>query len=326
MEETLTFGDIQIPGPLATSLFFKPVFFDEDIRKTYKVFYNVITKKKLVYAQTLEKIVRKWTGANFSAAGNTLNLVNRELSVERMNINLLQNTNDFYDTIMEYALETGTKIQNIDGLVLDILMTRVQEATRKDIMRIGWYGDITSSDANYNMVDGFFKKITLGVNAGTINWKSSGSGTALNPGDAIALLEQVWINQPTVLKALPNAQKQFRISPDILYNYMTTLEDGRNEYGYQLIEAGKPTGSYYYRGIELIPEFTWEAENIAAGNPNKHQVVLTSPLNLCIGTDVVSPGDEILMGYDQYRDNLWLKSNFKFGVDYVFDELFSVAY
>ncbi len=74
----------QIPDTmLAFKIFLEPVFFDDDLRGQFRILGNVANKKKMVFVQQLENIVRKYSGCGFNPVGS-VSIYDRTIDVEKM--------------------------------------------------------------------------------------------------------------------------------------------------------------------------------------------------------------------------------------------------
>ena len=112
-------------------------------------------------------------------------------------------------------------------------------------------------------------------------------------------------------------------------NYLTTLEDTQNERGQLNLEDGSTVVKF--RGIEVIEVKGWDTHLADTDNPQKAGVganmcVLTTPDNLIVGADVMSPANEVKSWYSDDDEVIRMKVKFKLGAQILHPELVSFAY
>ena len=79
--------DVSFRGTEANNIFLEPVFFDDDLRGQFRILGNVANKKKMVFVQQLENIVRKYSGCGFNPVGS-VSIYDRTIDVEKMKVDL----------------------------------------------------------------------------------------------------------------------------------------------------------------------------------------------------------------------------------------------
>lgn len=320
--------DVTYRGDEASQIFFEPVFFDEELLSSYRVMPNVTTRKKMQFAEKLEKIVRRYTGCGFNPVGG-LNIYDRYVEVDKMKINIELCMDEFLDTVIEELLNTGTRLPDITGTQIEsILINRVRQGLRLDIERIFHFGDRSSTDPNYDQMDGVWTVHYPALVAANLCPRyNTQSGSALSAGDGIDILRTVHDNAPNELKALPNNQKVFNVTGSIWLQLMEDYENaGGADGGFMLLREGQPTMNF--RGIAIRPMWRWDDILNELGTPNAHYIEYTTPQNKVLATDVggVNPGADLTMWYDQKEEKVYVKSLWKMGSNYVHPSLISVGY
>lgn len=319
--------NVDYQGVEANEILFDPVFMDEDILSTYRVMPNVVSKKKMQFARKLEKIVRKYTGCGFSPIGK-MEVYEREIFVERMKADIELCVDEFQDTILEELLRRGDRFHDLQGTpVENILIQRMREALRLDIDRIVHFGNTSSTDPNYEALDGFwtviYKKF---VTDGLMAYVNTGSGTALSDGGGISLLKQVYDKAPLQLKGLPNSEKQFNVSSSVYNQYIEDIENGGGgDFG--LISMVNGMQSVTFRGIPVIPRWRWDQIMTSDLNSaNSHLIEFTTPANKVIATDLINAQDQLTIWHDEYKEKLYIKTRWKLGANIIHPSLAVVGY
>jgi hypothetical protein len=318
--------DVSFRGTEANNIFLEPVFFDDDLRGQFRVLGNVANKKKMVFVQQLENIVRKYSGCGFNPVG-AVDIYQRTIDVEKMKVDLEMCWDEFEDTVFEELLKTGTRLPDISGtLIENILLTRVQQAIRNDITRLSYFGDQSSNNPNFDSLDGFWTVYYPQLVADDLVPRTNtGSGTNLASGDGFAILRDVYDQAPLQLKGLPANQKVFNVTQSVYSQLREDIENGGGgDYG--LLQLINGVEQFTFRGVTVIPQFRWDDIATSLGTTKPHYVEYTTPQNKVLATDVLSPETALELWYDQKDEKVYIKARFKMGVNYIHPSLISLGY
>jgi hypothetical protein len=318
--------DVSFRGTEANNIFLEPVFFDDDLRGQFRVLGNVANKKKMVFVQQLENIVRKYSGCGFNPVGS-VDIYQRTIDVEKMKVDLEMCWDEFEDTVFEELLKTGTRLPDISGtLIENILLTRVQQAIRNDITRLSYFGDQSSNNPNFDSLDGFWTVYYPQLVADDLVPRANtGSGTNLAAGDGFAILRDVYDQAPLQLKGLPANQKVFNVTQSVYSQLREDIENGGGgDYG--LLQLINGVEQFTFRGVTVIPQFRWDDIATSLGVTKPHYVEYTTPQNKVLATDVLSPETALELWYDQKDEKVYIKARFKMGVNYIHPSLISLGY
>jgi hypothetical protein len=318
--------DVSFRGTEANNIFLEPVFFDDDLRGQFRVLGNVANKKKMVFVQQLENIVRKYSGCGFNPVGS-VDIYQRTIDVEKMKVDLEMCWDEFEDTVFEELLKTGTRLPDISGTLIEtILLTRVQQAIRNDITRLSYFGDQSSNNPNFDSLDGFWTVYYPQLVADDLVPRANtGSGTNLAAGDGFAILRDVYDQAPLQLKGLPANQKVFNVTQSVYSQLREDIENGGGgDYG--LLQLINGVEQFTFRGVTVIPQFRWDDIATSLGTNKPHYVEYTTPQNKVLATDVLSPETSLELWYDQKDEKVYIKARFKMGVNYIHPSLISLGY
>ncbi len=318
---------INFEGDRADTVFFKPVFLGMEEEGMFRVMTNVVSKKKIGFIGKLDKILQKDTGCGFTPKGN-LEMYERTVETDPIKVNMTQCIDELKDTLWEDSLRKGIESNNLTGTVLSAAaLLRIRQGIQLDSSRLFWYGDKSSTDVDYNLVDGMWTvHLPSLVADNQTPYINSGSGSPLAPGAATNLLEEMWEAQALTLLGIPDAAKRFYVSRSVYQAYMKDLEDlGGGDAGRTALINGQSTLAY--RGIPLVQMPYWDQyDTVDFNNPNRHRVLLTTPTNLVLATDLQSSKNSIEIWYDKFREKTDYKAKFKFGTNFVHPELMVAAY
>src|SRR5690606_16200166 len=84
-------------GEEDSRMFIDPVCMDDDLRQPFRVIPDVVSKKKLAFAQELEKIVRSYSGCGFAPI-NGFRAYERWVEVDRAKADVAMCWEEFRDT------------------------------------------------------------------------------------------------------------------------------------------------------------------------------------------------------------------------------------
>lgn len=324
-----TFNELNIAlrGPEATQLFLEPIFMDSDIQANYMLMPSVSARKNMAFVQELERVVQRNTGCGFTPQG-TMGLYQRDIEVFKMKVNLAFCVDEFFDTIYETALRSGTSLMDIRETVYEtVLLQRVREAIMLDIQRLIYFGDTSAANADYNLLDGLWRVYYPALaTANAIPRVTTGSGTALAAGAGLDIIQSVARLASNQLKGLPNDQKAIYVTSSIYEQYVIDLQSTTgSDLAYTAILNGIP--NLTYRGIPVIPMYRWDrilATDFSVTLP--HYIEYRAIRNVAIATDVLDPTSELRVWFEEKDDQLYVKANFKLGVNYVHPSLVAVGF
>jgi hypothetical protein len=318
---------VSYEGIEANELFFEPFWMDMLALGDFRVMPNVVNKKKMQFVQKLEKIVQKGGGCGFHPSGK-FGMYDRTIEVDEVKVNIEQCFDEFKDTVLQEKLKKGNMKMNLsDTEIMRLMILNVQDGMMLDYMRLFWFGDKSSNDAAYNITDGMWSVHIPALVADNVTpYTNANSGAPLAPGASIDLLSDVYKAQSNSLAGIPAQDKRFFVSRSVWEGYEDDLEAlGGGDAGRTQTIEGVTTLTY--RGIRLVLNANWDEYTANdLGQPDEHQVMLTTPDNLVFATDIFSDLNKIQAFFDELDEKTKIKVNAKFGSNFVHPALFSVAY
>jgi hypothetical protein len=319
---------VDLRGSEASEIFLEPVYTDPSIMQQFRIMPTVVSKKKMIFVEDLEKIVRRYAGCGFKPVGN-FNIYERFVSVEKAEANVAQCWDEFKDTVLEELMNRGVRFPELNDTILgDILRMRMTEAVRRDINRLVYFGNEASLLPEYSVIDGLWKQYIALEGLDLIPRANLGSGTALAAGEGISSLKAVYDQADVRLKRLPNAMKFINVSGDVWEAYRNDLENnGGGDDGRMMLIDG--TEKLYFRGLEVNGLWDWNIyRDETTGTTNNHLIEYTTRQNKILATDVASgmPEAQFKIWYNEEDEKMKSKTIFKFGTSFVHPSLISVGY
>ena len=320
---------VDLRGSEASEIFLEPVYTDPSIMAQFRMMPSVVSKKKMLFAQDLEKVVRKYAGCGFKPVGN-FNIYERSVEVEHLSADIEQCWDEFKDTIIEELFNRGVRFPDMtDTLLGDILRTRAQEAVQRDITRLAYFGDAASSNKEYNAIDGLWEVYYPELVADSLIPRAmTGSGSAITSGNGIDILKDVTEQADIRLKKIPNNLKVLNVSGSVWEAYRTDLENnGGGDGGRTMMIDGAET--LFFRGILVNPMWDWNIyKDEIDSTTNNHLVEYTTRLNKVMASDIAtgSPEAQWKVFYDEKEEKMCMKTRFKMGVNFIHPSLISVGY
>lgn len=331
-DKTLFTDNITWDGQAADEIFAKPIFTDPDLLSTFRIIPNVKSKKKLAVDTILEKILKKVTTCARNPSGNLITLSDRTLEVENVGVDLEQCALSLEDGFMEQFLNSGNDIFDLNGTYIKTyLEQKVVDALKMDVPRVLWFGDTASGDANYNLIDGFWKHLfALGATnpsmvGPAIPATLPSAYDATGAAAVLAIFRGLYDAQPQVLRALPANRKRFIVSLELaeaLQDAYTTLGGVNGDIFIRRNQDGEGYDTFKFKGIEVIGMAHWS--NIIdtdLSGTKTIRAVLTDTQNLVVGTDRVEDTMNVEFMYHPYPRVNTLEANFKLGTQIVWPEL-----
>jgi hypothetical protein len=320
---------INFEGKRADTVFFDPLFLGLEAQGMFRVMTNVVHKKDMGFIGHLNKILQKDVGCGFTPKGD-LSIYDRTIETDKVKVDMSQCADELNNTIWEESKRKGVDANDLRGTVLSqVALVRIQQGISLDVQRLFWFGNKASTDANYNLLDGMWSvhipELTTGANPVT-PYVNSNSGSALNPGDALDILKEMYKEQSLALRGMPKAAKRFMVSRSIYENYEDSLETlGGGDAGRTALINGQEMLAY--RGIPLIEMPYWdEYSETDLDQPEKHLALLTIPSNLVVATDLMSSMNNVKVRFEEFSETTDYKVKFKLGSNYVHPSLMVAAY
>lgn len=325
MEEMI----LDVKGIDATRLLIKPIFDDQlNIMNVFKMYSNVKHgKMRIHHLNEMEFNLVEDNGCGFEDTGS-MNITDRTLYVSNVKGQLTQCYDEFKCTYLDELTNTGLAKADLTGTeIQNLVVKQAERALRKTYEKLAWFGDKTSTNAYLNAVDGLWSvKFAEGIAAGDIQNVSIGSGSPLTAGDGKDILTQVWENSPNELKAY-DGQKAFYVTGSVYEQYMKDLEgEGTINVESQYMNLVNGQRVLMFRGMPVVPFYSWDSHYSALGQADQHRVLFTVPSeNLVIGTDAASDLNSIESRFFWKDEKVYTRIKSVFGVDYACNVLLSLG-
>jgi hypothetical protein len=334
--------NINLQGTQASTVFLDPVFKSDAITTNFMVMGNVTGgSKKIKYHAVVENILKKYTGCGFQANEAT-DFTEKEVYLKKMAADLQYCWEDFSDILFESAYKqgvadwtdlTGTQIQTIfQGLFVNGLI--------KDINRLAYFGNTSSTSANFDAVDGMWSVIYPREVAATRTPKvdlGAGKDTAaeLAAGDGVLYMQQVWDKQSDALYGISEADKVFNVSRSIFERFRKDMQAvGNNvQNNADFIQNGYPV--LKFNGVDVVCQPTWTTDLVAAGlttalggtpSLGENLIELTARFNKVLVSNLNGFDFNFRTWYEQKDEKVYIMSRPKIGFDIVHGTLAVVAY
>ena len=160
--------------------FIKPLFVENDIRELVDIRLDIKSGEKLDFVDNLEKITKAYAQGTSFTSSTGVTITQKTLSVDDMKAEVQQNGKAFLNYVKQVALKKGYAENDItDTLFEEIVLAVFMDGLKADLQRQLWFGDTEaeqrtsnipngSADTDYNVYDGFWKRIIDDVTATTI--------------------------------------------------------------------------------------------------------------------------------------------------------------
>lgn len=318
---------LDLRGSKASNLFLTPIFFDDSVPELFEVMPMVNSEKKMAYASVMKNVIQRSVSCGLRPKGE-VDIYERCINTDTVAVYVNQCFDEARNLAYTSLLKKGRQISDLTGtLLMEILITRVQQAIKKDIEKLAFYGDKASADENLNVTDGMWVYLFDLVSKALIPYSDSGSGAPLTAGDGINILTDMYEKQTNALKAVAPNEKIFLVTTDLFYQYQKDLENGSinsESYTGNIENGGR---GMLFRGVEVRPMWDWQQYALEfQGQADAHQAILTTRDNMVMATDVESPENQLEVWYDRDSELNKVRTRFRFGFNYKLEEFLVVAY
>lgn len=329
------------------------VFQDERLEDIVTFIGNVINGQRLGFIGQMEDVGTKGVGCEPTYKTNKIDAAEKQWELGDWDIPLKICYEDLEGTIAEYTLKTGTEIGDLTSTeYMDyIVLPKLEEAMRKMLWRIAWYGDkdaknVASSGvitagvdpSLFTMSDGFWKRLfaiattspgqrtSIAANEGD-SYAAQKSGL-LTKGVATKIFEDIRMNADGRIETLPGSaifctkSLADALAWDAKQSYNTIMP-------WEVLFDGLKVSEW--DGVKVFSVSLWDRFNKKYQDDGTkinlpHRAVYTSPDNLLLGY----PGNDAISDLDIWFDRKervnYIYSTGKLGTLIKEDELLNVAY
>ena len=276
----------------------------------WRVITDVVSKRNLYLSEGKNKLLKPYSNT-WQANSNRIPLSDRVISVEDMEINLNLSRDEIKDTAWEEITKSGADRDNLsDTPIMDFITQQIQTGLHNDVLRMIMFNSTSASSDDYNAFDGLLKALitTSGVVRPTFGTDISidASGGGLITDAALNTFRHLIEHCDNKLQVKPLDEKAIYCTPDLYFNFLQTLETGAHDYAKIILQNGEVR--YKFRGIEIIPVWSWatdvaDTDNAIASSLTsvaKSLAIYTEKKNLVVGTDIGVAGYTINMEYIMY--------------------------
>ena len=336
-----------------SEIMFERIFEDENLlTKVHDIVTGIKMKTQIVFADQMGDSLKKFSSCT-PALAEGLKLSQKYWDPELIGARWEHCQNDVNQLFKMWKNfeKVNPDFFELTSEELAVLVMAIENALPTNILTISWFADkqaalIADSGkftagtdlGKYNMIDGLWKQIFAEVTAGKVprttiaenSLTTTSAQKAITPAKALEYLQSVYGTADTRLTADANGV-HFLVTSEIYSAYRqylatTPATAGGNT---EVIENGKPVVRFY--GIEVVDMNVWTRKIQQLFNngtkldlPNR--IVLTSKLNIPIGTVNDSDFDTVDSFYDQYKKINVLDVAMKIDAKFLQGYLASVAY
>lgn len=322
------------PGNLPMELFYAPTTGTPAMSDMFSIRQGIRTDEYLILVNAMEKLLIATQGCEptYTTAGT---LSDRKITVGPFAANLKWCKEDFISTASVLSNDPKFVADGLDGYdatsaVRKFWIDGMIDAIRRDIWRIALFGNDTSGNANYNVIEGLLVKLldasasycvkAVGNNFGNTNT------TVLTAGEAIAAFRAIFENCQIPLKQLAPSEKVMWCTGDVYHNLLNSYESttSGSETQFKILADG--TTKLKFRGVDVEPLWIADQYLTDSTNPwynNMRNFIIYTPKassrfsNLVLGTENASHLNKIKVFFDEKDDVTYAKTEMKFGVQFI---------
>lgn len=332
------------------------VFQDEKLEDILTFVGNIVNGQRLGFIGAMEDVGTKGVGCEPTYKTNKIDASEKQWELGDWDIPLKLCYEDLEGSIAEYTLKAGTEIGDLtSGEYMDyIVLPALEEAMRKMLWRIAWYGDKDANNVTaessagvitdgvdiklFTMADGFWKRLFAIATASPGQKTSISANTAASyaaqksglftKGVATKLFDDIRMNADGRIESLPGAaifctkSLADALAWDAKQSYNSIMP-------WEVLFDGLKVSEW--DGTKIISVSLWDRFNKKYQDNGTivnlpHRAVYTSPENLLLGY----PGNDAISDLDIWFDRKervnYIYSTGKIGTLIKEDDLVHVAY
>lgn len=318
-------------GVLTTDLFYTPSIGTPALSDLFTIDTGSKDKKRYNIVPSISNVQKPYTGCDQPVTGTTANITNKTIQLKPFQMYEGWCKDDFTDQLtgsFNYLAQEWLKSGNesfdpagtpIDRMIMDLL----KDALRRDTFRRASFGDISSSSANYNQIDGLVT--TLIDQSGASNYCVYASKTnfgtgALSANAAVTEFAAMYNNSNVLLKehVIDSGKGYIACTRSIWENYLATLRGygAVTEQQFQNLQS-KP-GAVSFQGIPVIPVTAWDKFLAESTNPlyatTRHIAILGSTDNFILGVEDTVDLNSIDSWFEKKDNKRYYRHNCNYGV------------
>lgn len=330
-------------GILTTDLFFKPVLNVPAIADWLTVDLGASFQKTYNLTIPIDKVLKPYTGCGGDPAGNRQLITNTRIQLKPFQMYESWCKDDFtgqltgvYNNLAQEWLKTGNASFDPAGTPINtIIMDALKYGLKKDVYRRVYFGDSTSSDADYNQIDGFWQRNI--DSSGASNYCVYRYGSALGTGtlavDTAADYFKGIVNGSNLLLkeyGIDTGKAEFQVTRSVWENYYDSLVSTGSVSDGEYENYIKGIKILTFRGIPVRPMNLWDSMLAESDNPltatTRHLIALTLKENHILGIENTSDLEKIESWYEMKDQKRYYRSNMTMGYQYLHCDLTTIAY
>lgn len=333
-------------------LLFTTAYGSSDVAKLLNVQLGVEQGKHIGWLDNIGHSAKAGRGCNPEYASATPKGFEKVWNLGDYSTALEFCADDWKSTIARYALQKGTKVEDLEPteIFTGILLPLFKKSKNQALNRIVYFGDTSADEVSdggvikngtdldlIKVTDGVFKLIATliasnpsqktAISANSQSTYALQKSTLQTSGVAIGIIEDILMNADARIQAnggvlyMTNSMYQ-ALRRDYIATYKQTMPFEKQSEGFALSK---------YDGVDIAVMLDWdyninEFENDGTKWNNPHRVIFTNPKNILVGTEDSKLLSDAEFSFDaRTRTNLYYDAS-NIGVLLGEDDLIHVAY
>lgn len=331
-------------GILSTDLFFKPTLSTPAIADVFNVDMGASDTKRYHIAPVVNKVLKPYSGCGQEVTGSSFDITSKKIQLKPFEMYQGWCKDDFtdqltgsYNVLAQEWLKTGTDSFDPAGTPIDTMIVKLlKDALRRDIWRRISFGDTTSSNADWNQIDGLWQSLI--DQSGASNYCVQRIGAALGVGTlaadtALTYFKAIYNNSSNLLKdyAIDSGNGRFLVTRSVWENYYDSLVDKGDVSNDEYNNLQTGIKKLQYKGIPVVPITIWDDQLSDSANPlaatTHHLIAFTVKDNHVLGIENTSDLDKIDSWFEKKDNKRYYRSNMIMGfLGAIHCELTSISY
>lgn len=299
----------------------------------FEIIDDVVNNKYIYLNTEMDKITKGRVGCGWVATGTGSTIYRKLINPKDLQVQLEQCADVFDDTVFRKQMKKGAEVNDLTGTEIEkLLLSFVEPVITRDALRIALLGDTGLLDSNYTPIDGFYKKLRMGVASDGINDIGALTSTSVNLTNIITTLRSVLNGADRKLRQVPKAEKALYVTENVYDGYVAYLQANTTLESARALTIQGVTGKVTFDGIELISlgiVDEYLAADFLVGSPaqvdDAYRIVYSKKTNNVLVLDTVSNYNAVQFWYDMKLDTNYMRARYMMQYEYKYPELVTIA-
>ena len=330
-------------GVLDLDIFFKPSLNTPALSDFGLIDIGAKDSKTYHLLNPISNVLQPYTGCDQAVGTSRLNITSKQIQLKPFQMYLGWCKDDFtkqltgsFNVFGQEWLKTGNDSFDPAGTPIDrIVMDQLKDALRRDTFQRMFFAAKSSSNANFNQIDGYWTNLIN--DSGASNYCVYRAGSPLGIGTlstdtSLTLFKNMYNNSNRLLKqeVIDKGISEIKCTRSVWENYYDSLVAAGSVAESEYMNLLNGIKTLTFRGIPITPVPFWDESLADSNNPlngtTRHLAILTYKNNHIFGVENEGDLNRIDSWFERKDNKRYYRSNMIFGYQKIHCDLQTIAY